>query len=175
MIENEYEELGKTLWKHALIGLAVINREGLFVDANPAFCSIVEYTYEELRTRTITDLTHPSDSSAERRMTADLLSGRTEAFDMRKRYITKTNRTIWVVMRVVAFLEDKEVKYFVKQISAVMELAPPKLPGDSPAIRSYRSAMVLEWVRQNWVLVATLLSSIAIIISNVLQNIKVVP
>ena len=78
----------QTLWQHSVVGLALVDNEGRFTDANPALCGYLEYTIAELQSRTFQSVTHPDDVAADVHMARSVAEKRAEGYDMVKRYIT---------------------------------------------------------------------------------------
>lgn len=160
------DKLWAEIWKHSVAGLAVLDDEGHFLSSNPAFCRIVEYTEAELKTRAWQDITHPEDITADESMSRDLASGKVDAYDMVKRYITKTNTVRWVQLRVSRIaLDDGSFAMFLSQIT-------PHIPATAAiAMPVYHRVRIADYIRQNWPVIAAVLSAIAIIVAGILERI----
>jgi PAS domain S-box-containing protein len=163
-----YEKLWETLWEHSVSGLALVAEDGLFLRVNPAFCRIVEYTEHELRSRKFQSITHPDDVSADEEMARDLSDGRISSYDMAKRYITKTGTVRWISLRGTRIaLDDGGFAFFLSQITlhVPVESALPLIP-----IKARFKPWV--WIATNWMIIAAILSAIAIITAGVIDRLS---
>ncbi|MBA3349569.1 MAG: PAS domain S-box protein, partial [Actinobacteria bacterium] len=61
-------------WSDAPVGVMALDRDGLFLDVNPAFCELTGYPADRLASTKLSDLCHPEDVEAERGIRR-LLSG----------------------------------------------------------------------------------------------------
>ena len=104
----------------AAIGMILVGLDGRFLDANPAFCRLVGYPLRELVALTFLDITHPDDLAADLAHRADLLAGRTDGYQMEKRYCRKGGATVWVVLS-VALVRDEAGRpvHYVAQVHDV--------------------------------------------------------
>lgn len=84
----------------AAIGLAVANRDGHFVLVNPAFCRLLGYTTEELRSRDWITLTHPDDRAKNAALLSRMRAGGLDNSLVEQRYITKLGKVVWARNRV---------------------------------------------------------------------------
>lgn len=120
MIKESHKlHLWETLWKNAIGGIAIVAEDGTFIRANPAFCKIVEYSELELQEMAFADITTPGDAEADQEMARQVARGERDSYDMIKSYITKTNRLVWVHLRVVPFELDGKFHYFISQVFEV--------------------------------------------------------
>jgi two-component system CheB/CheR fusion protein len=74
---QESEERLRAIIEQSAIGVARIDLNGKILFANPAFCKIVGYSEEELRKKTVAQLTHPDDRGAAGAVIDRLRNGRT--------------------------------------------------------------------------------------------------
>lgn len=119
MQEQHKASLWDVLWENAIGGIAIVDRDGVFIRANPAFCRIVEYSEPELQKKTFKDISMPSDVSVDEELSAETAAGRRKSYDLIKSYITKTGRLVWVHLRVVPFEVNGEFHYFISQVFEV--------------------------------------------------------
>jgi PAS domain S-box-containing protein len=83
-------------YNHALVGIAEIDRDGRILRANDQYSVITGYSLEELRTKTIFEITHPADIARDRELFDEQWSGAREGYTIEKRYIRKGGGVIWV-------------------------------------------------------------------------------
>jgi len=173
MTDTERSKALTKLWDNAIIGIACLDTNGKFISANPAFCRITEYTEVELIQRIFDDITHPDDIRADRLMSQRLKDGYIDHYDMKKRYITKTGRVIWVILRVVGIRESNDTfSFYISQISEILELVPPRLPISYPAMKNVRRALLLKTIKDFWPIIAIILGAIGIIFGASLEYLR---
>jgi len=151
------EGLYDLLWEKGLAGLAIVNKDGSFQRANPAFCKIVEYNEMELQDMKFREITLPSDVEIDMNLADEVFRGAKSGYDMFKGYITKTNKIVYVHLRVMPFKQNGEVYYLVGQVYPL----PPdqgavKAIGDSP--KKDKSTGINKI---NWKKIATVLATVA--------------
>ena len=96
-----------SMFAEAAIGIAIASIEGRLMDANPAYCRMVGYSVEELRTMRLQDFTHPEDLAENERIMRDALSRDPGSFNAEKRYVRKDGQIIRVRMS-VSVMRDAE-------------------------------------------------------------------
>ncbi len=94
------EEKFRILFEKSPTAMGLANIEGKLIDVNQALCELVGYSAEELLTKRCSDITHPEDREQENKLFNQLLSGKINNFLLEKRYITKTNETIYALFQV---------------------------------------------------------------------------
>lgn len=137
-------------WSNAIVGLAVVDMDGRIKYANPLFCSIVEYTEAELQEKNFRDITHLDDVKYDSIMLDRIKRGEVPSYLMKKRYITKTGRVIWVKLRVDSgYNQQGELEIFIAQVGLV-DIPPNeiKIPGEDK-ISKYESEArrrIIKWI-----------------------------
>lgn len=107
-IENtlrEKEHMLRGIFETAAIGISACDRDGRMIEFNPAYQEMLGYTEEELRSKTLWDVTHPDDHHLEEPHFVNMLTGRSASYRFEKRYIHKNGSVIWVNLN-VANLKD---------------------------------------------------------------------
>jgi PAS domain S-box-containing protein len=140
-------KLQKIIWDSSIIGFAQINADGKFLAANPALCALLEYTETELLDRTFQQITHPDDLHDDSEMAKKVFFGEIDSYVMTKRYITKTEKVIWIKLKVVRVLkEDNSFDFFFSQISptVVSDLPKQVLPPKEKA------SGIIEFFKRDW-------------------------
>jgi PAS domain S-box-containing protein len=66
-----------------------------FLRANAAMCKFLGYSEEELLSRTVLGVTHPDDRRRSRELGQRLVAGKSDVFDVEKRYICKDGKVVW--------------------------------------------------------------------------------
>lgn len=92
------EELFRSTFEHAPVGIAHLDMHGYWLRINPRLCEITGYTSEELRATTFQDITHPDDREADLAQARRLMAGEIPGYRMEKRYIRKDQSVVWVLL-----------------------------------------------------------------------------
>ena len=111
--EREMETRFRTLFQQAQAGMAFTTLDGHITTANPAFCDLVGYSEEELRTLSVLDITHPDDIAALQDAMHSMLAGEEEGRRIEKRSTRKDGEHVWadLTMRLVRDAEQRPL-YF---------------------------------------------------------------
>ena len=130
------------------IGVALVAKDGDFLKVNPFLCEIVEYTESEILKRTFQEITHPSDLQADLEMVKKIILGEIPGYRMTKRYITKTNKVVWVELIVLSISDINYEMFFV-------QLLPLELSKDShiDPIPKIGKIDFLSILKKNWKLI----------------------
>src|SRR5581483_6286433 len=93
---------------------------GRFVQVNRALCDIVGYGPDDLLATTIQDVTHPDDLAIDREPVEGLLSGKSGAYQIEKRYLHRSGRIVQGRLSASLVRDDAgQPLYFVSQIQDV--------------------------------------------------------
>jgi len=81
------------------IGFSATDLKGNFLDVNPAMCLMLGYSKKELLAKHFNQVSHPDDRENNQEMYQKLVEGEIEYFDLEKRYIHKTGKSVHVQIR----------------------------------------------------------------------------
>ncbi len=111
---RESEELYRSTFENAPIGLAHVSPEGKWLRVNRQLCDILGYSQEELLNLTFHDITHPEDLARSIAAGEDLRAGRSDRFSGRKRCLRKDGLIVWVNLTVSCARDSNhKVKHFI--------------------------------------------------------------
>jgi PAS domain S-box-containing protein len=82
-------------------GISIVDLDGRFRFANRRHCEITGFSGEEIRQRTLIDITHPDDRPKNLDLLAAMMAAGT-AYTIEKRFIHKDGRPVWVQVSSVA-------------------------------------------------------------------------
>ena len=118
----ESEQMYRTTFELAGIGIAHLSPEGRWLRVNRKLCDILGYSEEELLQLTFQDITHPDDLAAEVAETRKVLSGESQMYSLEKRYIRKDKSHVWV-NRTVSGRRDAAGKltHFISLVEDITE------------------------------------------------------
>jgi PAS domain S-box-containing protein len=92
---QQSKELFRSIFEHANAGMNILKLDGYYLQVNPAFCRFIGYSREELRERSVFDLTHPEDLQATRNMFDQIATGSCRAFEYEKRFVRSDGKAVW--------------------------------------------------------------------------------
>jgi diguanylate cyclase (GGDEF)-like protein/PAS domain S-box-containing protein len=118
----EAEERFRQAFSNAPIGLALVSPDGRFLQVNQALCDIVGHSREQLLTKTFQDITHPDDLEADLEYVRQVLDGELRRYQLEKRYLHGSGRTVWINLSVSLVRDSKsKPRYFISQIEDITE------------------------------------------------------
>jgi len=100
------DELLKSFFADAAVGLSITDLQGRFVKVNAAYCALTGYTEAELNARDFRSITHPDDLPRTLAKVQGLLSGEISSFLIEKRYIRKDAIIVWVLNSVSVIRDE---------------------------------------------------------------------
>ncbi|MEC4806480.1 MAG: PAS domain S-box protein [Jaaginema sp. PMC 1079.18] len=117
---KDSEEKFRAIFEQAAIGVAKMDSEGRFLEANQRYCNLLGYSLEELQQRTCNDLTHPEDRPINHECNLKIFQGKTNNYSLEKRYLRKDGQTCWVKLTVAAVRDrHKNCLYFIAAIEDI--------------------------------------------------------
>ncbi|MDC4206525.1 MAG: PAS domain S-box protein [Candidatus Manganitrophus sp.] len=96
--EETFREIGKryrTIFDLAPVGIARVDREGRSIESNQALQEMLGYSGEELGRMVFTQMTYPEDVAKEWALFQELIQGKTERYQLEKRYYRRNGGIIW--------------------------------------------------------------------------------
>jgi PAS domain S-box-containing protein len=103
---RDSEERFRSLFSQTIVGVARVDLDRRFVQANPRYCEIVGRSELELLQLRIEDITHPDDLPRNLSLFDELAQGGTP-YQMEKRYIRPDGSHVWVNNSVSALFDEK--------------------------------------------------------------------
>jgi PAS domain S-box-containing protein len=92
---QESEERFRYLFAEAPIGIALEDLEGRVLFANPALCSMLGYTPEELTSMNCSQFAYPEDEEEDWREFQAMRAGTRRSYQLEKRYRRKDGSRMW--------------------------------------------------------------------------------
>lgn len=107
-------------FRHAPIGMALVDRQGRIVRGNRAFSRMIGISPENLSGVAFADFTHPDDLDADMRLFNEVLARRRDGYTIEKRYIRPDRAPLHVRIHVAAMRDGKgEVVRFITQVEDI--------------------------------------------------------
>ena len=116
------EELFRSAFDNAPIGMALVAPDGRWLKVNRALCELTAYPETELLVGSFRTITHPDDLEADLAQVAEVLDGKRRSYQIEKRCYHADGHVIWVLLS-VSLVRDScgEPLYFVTQIQDVTD------------------------------------------------------
>lgn len=158
-VPTDVEPIVALLWHRAMVGIALVEADGTFRHVNPTFGNLVEFMPNELEGKTFQSITHPDDVDKDVEAVKMVVSGHLpDGYVMRKRYLTKTGRTVWIKLKVDAVQKSNGSVYLLlAQVQALephvngptnaAELEPMRIIDRKAEVeRAKRRTELVKWV-----------------------------
>jgi len=121
IIESELKF--RTSFEFSANGMALLSKEGYFMEVNEKLCEITGYSANELKEVSFSDITYKDDLPRDADYTNMLERGEASSYNKEKRYIHKSGAIIWVSIStsIIKNPENEEDFYYVAQIQDVTD------------------------------------------------------
>ena len=117
---RESEELNRTTFEQAAVGIAHVGTDGLCLRVNDRLCSLLGYQKEELLQLTFQDITYPEDLDTDLEYMRRLLSGEIKTCSFEKRYFRKDKSIVWADLTVsLVRTAAGQPKYFISVLEDI--------------------------------------------------------
>jgi PAS domain S-box-containing protein len=117
------------MFEDSTLGIARVDLEGKFVEANRAYCKLVGYSNEELRALTLLDLAANDDRQANTEFMERLRRGDRHDFKIEARFRRKDGQIIWVHNTVSLIPGADESSTFIMTIAE--DITARRIAGDN--------------------------------------------
>lgn len=107
------EELFRSLFDKAGIGIALIGEGGVAFRVNNKLCDILGYTTRELCRMSFVEYTHSADVDQDINLYKEMLDNRRETYQLEKRYVRKDGREIWAMLTASVVKDENGQPSFV--------------------------------------------------------------
>ncbi len=97
---RQNEELLRGMFENAAAGVSVVDGRGRLVSANPAFAAMLGRPVEDLLGRAPREFTHPDDWAAQSPLWGEVIDGKRDGYQLRKRYLRPDGSTVWAELSV---------------------------------------------------------------------------
>ena len=92
---RESEERFRLVFEKSAAGMVITDVSGHIIHANKSFCDFLMFSEEELRGKSILEVTHPADREVNRACLEQVQQGRISRYDLEKRYIRRDCEVVW--------------------------------------------------------------------------------
>ncbi|MFY9611250.1 MAG: EAL domain-containing protein [Blastocatellia bacterium] len=97
---KESEELFRSAFDHAPIGMGLVSQAGRWLQVNSSLCEIVGYSESELLEMDFQSLTHPEDLYNFLCHFSEVANDKEPGYQVEKRYLHKLGHEVWVTVNI---------------------------------------------------------------------------
>jgi|WetSurMetagenome_2_1015567.scaffolds.fasta_scaffold02190_5 PAS domain S-box-containing protein len=117
---RESEERFRKIFESSPIGVIMTGKDLGIIRANEAFCRMLGYEEEDLKSRTYRMFTHQDNIKNDELLIMKLAAGEIPVFNTEKRYIRKNGSFIWG-STTISLIRDKsgEIQYFLAMVEDI--------------------------------------------------------
>jgi PAS domain S-box-containing protein len=118
---KESEERFRQVFDRSAAGMVISDASGQILRANKSFCDLVGFSEDELRERSILEITHVGDREATQAYLEDTRPGRAHVHELEKRYVRQDGEVVWGRTSVVFLLPDGCAPYSIGVVQDITE------------------------------------------------------
>lgn len=161
-------KVANILWEHSIIGLAKISLDGKWIKANAALSAILEYSPSELEGMYIKHITHPKDVNDDLEMIRRVTMKEVPFYLMSKRFITKSNKIVWVKLRVDPITTDEgDIEALLSQVSPGLVLEKESL---EDSVDNFNKPPKDGFLKRNLKWLISLVSGVGLVVIGSIYN-----
>src|SRR5579864_9158545 len=113
-------QLFRDVFNASPIGIAVENLEGRPLFVNPAFCSMLGFSEEELRNKHCVDFSPPEDAQKDWALFQQLKAGSIDHYQLEKRYFRRDGSLVWGCLS-ISLLKSRPTPLIVAMIEDITD------------------------------------------------------
>jgi PAS domain S-box-containing protein len=118
----ESEELFRTAFENAAIGVCLLSTEGMFVNVNSTFCNMLGYSRDEIMQMPFNQITFSADRQIGTSFLQELNKRELNSVNFEKRYVHKLGYIVWVnISTGLVYSPKKKSQYFVSYVQDITE------------------------------------------------------
>ncbi|RYZ89578.1 MAG: sensor domain-containing diguanylate cyclase [Proteobacteria bacterium] len=121
-VESWDEDAQRFAWafRYAASGMALVSRYGKVLSINAAYGAFIGYSESELHNLNFENITHPEDQAVDLFNKQQLLKGKTDSFQMEKRYKHREGYWVWGLLSMSLVRDGSgEILYFISQVQDI--------------------------------------------------------
>ncbi|MFO0805105.1 MAG: PAS domain S-box protein [Gemmataceae bacterium] len=119
---RESEARFRNVFERAATGIGITDTDGRFLQCNPAYCSVLGRTEDELKSADLASLIHPDDRVENMSLLRKLASDEIPGYELENRFLHKSGKPRWVHKAVSALRDqDGRVTHLIALVTDVTE------------------------------------------------------
>ena len=117
---RETEARFRTAFENAAVGMALVDSDGVYLEANAAMAAMIGYETSELMGRKVADFTHPEDLERRSRFIQDLIEGKFVSGEHERRFIHRDGSIVYTLLWATVQRNEKgRFQYFISLIQNI--------------------------------------------------------
>jgi len=117
---RETEARFRTAFENAAVGMALVDSDGVYLEANAAMAAMIGYETSELMGRKVADFTHPEDLERRSRFIQDLIEGKFASGEHERRFIHRDGSIVYTLLWATVQRNEKgRFQYFISLIQNI--------------------------------------------------------
>lgn len=138
----ESEERYRRTFEQAAVGIVMTTLDGRFIKVNSCFSRISGYSKDELRKKTMLDITYPDDLYTGDGCASGLLSGSIDTYVSERRIVRKDSGIIWVEITASVLTDKSNTPMFI--IMIVEDITRRKQAEEALLALNLRQSAIIE-------------------------------
>ncbi len=118
---RESEFLFRSQFDRGNFGIAITSPEKGWLRINPYLCGLLGYEESELQGMSWAEMTYPDDLAADVAQFEQLLAGEIDAYELDKRFLSKSGEIVYTHLTVSCFRENGQVKFVIASLLDIGE------------------------------------------------------
>jgi PAS domain S-box-containing protein len=120
---DKSEESFQGAFDNSAIGMAMVALDGSWIKVNKNLSDITGYSEKELMKRSYLDITHPEDIPNDLLLKSELISGKRNSYQTKKRYLHKNGHLVHIIISVTGVKNvSGELTHVISQILNITKL-----------------------------------------------------
>lgn len=95
----------RNFFENSIVAKSITQIDGS-IFPNEAFCNLLGYTFDELKSIKWMDISHPDELEVSQRKINELIEGKSDDFSCEKRYIHKNGNIVWVDLNTILLRDE---------------------------------------------------------------------
>ncbi len=122
--ENQFQ----SAFEFSAIGMALATPAGKLFEVNNSLCKMLGYSQLQLLNRSFQEITLEDDLEIDLHLLEELMSGKSQSYQMEKRYIHADGHIVWAILAVSAAREvNGKIIHLIKQIQDISAIKEKEL------------------------------------------------
>jgi diguanylate cyclase (GGDEF)-like protein/PAS domain S-box-containing protein len=119
-LRRDAERRWQLAFERAPTGAAIVDSDGRVVQANDTLVAMLGYSREHLLGKRVVDITHPDDVDKNVDLFQEVLAGRSDSYEMEKRFVHADGHTVWVTLHVGVIRDESGgIRSIISQLADI--------------------------------------------------------
>ncbi|MDQ1752923.1 MAG: hypothetical protein QOE71_3979, partial [Pseudonocardiales bacterium] len=121
-LRRDAERRWQLAFERAPTGAAIVDSDGCVVQANDTLVAMLGYSREQLVGKPVLDITHPGDVDKNVGLFQEVLAGRSDSYEMEKRFVHADGHTVWVTLHVGVIRDESGgIRSIISQLADITD------------------------------------------------------